>query len=92
MRRTTFLLSFGAAALGVIGGAACWAGPPYLTDDPEPVPYKHWEFYTFAQGDRTRHGNAVSGPAIEINTGAAPNLQLHLVAPYVYASQDGASA
>ncbi len=21
------------------------AGPPFLTDDPEPVEYKHWEFY-----------------------------------------------
>ena len=21
------------------------AGPPYITDDPEPVEYQHWEFY-----------------------------------------------
>jgi hypothetical protein len=21
------------------------AGPPYVTDDPEPVDYKHWELY-----------------------------------------------
>jgi hypothetical protein len=27
------------------------AGPPYRTDDPEPVDYQHWEFYTFSQGN-----------------------------------------
>ena len=30
------------------------AGPPFLTDDPEPVPFKHWEFYLFSTVDATR--------------------------------------
>ncbi len=27
------------------------AGPPFLTDDPEPVELNHWEVYLFGQGD-----------------------------------------
>ena len=32
------------ALLGVAGAAR--GGPPFVTDDPEPVDYQHWEFYT----------------------------------------------
>jgi len=28
-----------------------WAGPPFQTDDPEPVDFRHYEFYVF--GART---------------------------------------
>jgi len=31
------------AALGLVSDVAR-AGPPYSTDDPEPVAYLHWEF------------------------------------------------
>lgn len=86
-----------AIILGIIAGLAlfstpAFAGPPFLTDDPDPVPYHHWEFYTFSTGDRTRGNNTVSGPAIEVNNGVAPNLQLHLIVPYAYYSQSGSSA
>jgi len=69
-----------------------YAAPPFLTDDPEPVPLHHWEFYTFATGDRTRDGNDVAGPAVELNNGAAKNLQLHLVVPYAFTSSGSTSA
>ena len=26
------------------------AGPPFITDDPEPTDYQHWELYVFSQG------------------------------------------
>ena len=29
-------------ALGLL---VAWGGPPFVTDDPEPVEYRHWEFY-----------------------------------------------
>jgi hypothetical protein len=58
---------------------AAFAGPPFLTDDPDPVPYQHWEFYTFISRDRQGGFSATSGPAIEVNNGVAPNTQLHLV-------------
>jgi len=62
------------------------AGPPFLTDDPEPVDLHHWEFYVFGQGDRTAEADGYSAPDFEFNYGVAPNTQLHLVAPVAHAS------
>ena len=28
----------------LLGQIVAWAGPPFVTDDPEPVEYRHWEF------------------------------------------------
>jgi hypothetical protein len=66
--------------LGFPRPAAC--GPPYLTDDPEPVDYLHWEVYlaTMFTADGGWSGTA---PHVEVNFGAAPNLQLHVIAPLV---------
>jgi len=55
-----------AAAMAAFSPSAVIAGPPFQTDDPEPVPYQHFEFYTFSigtavRGDpraRRRHGNS----------------------------------
>lgn len=65
------------------------AGPPFLTDDPEPVDLHHWEAYLFGQGDRTVDANSVTGPAIEFNYGIAPNTQFHLLAPLASISTPG---
>ncbi len=70
------------AACGIAEGAA-WAGPPFLTDDPEPVELDHWEFYVAMQYRHEHGGDALVAPAFEFNYGAAPDLQLHLVAPFV---------
>ena len=75
-----------------LSSISVWAGPPYLTDDPDPVPLHHWEVYTFATRDRTRGTDSVVGPALEVNNGVAPNTQLHLVIPQTYAAQGGTSA
>lgn len=73
--------------------AASFAGPPFLTDDPEPVPFNHLEVYLFSTVDAMRKQTDVMGPAFEFNVGALPNLQVHLVIPMVYASPaDAASA
>jgi hypothetical protein len=62
--------------------APAFAGPPFQTDDPDPVPYKHFETYAFELSDGTRAGGTVLElPAWEMNWGAAPNLQLHIVVP-----------
>jgi hypothetical protein len=60
------------------------AGPPFQTDDPDPVDYHHFEMYAFSLSDGT--GKNAGGtdwfvPAYEVNYGAAPGLQLHLVLP-----------
>ena len=65
------------------------AGPPFRTDDPEPVEYQHWEMTAFSQG--THVAGATSGilPGYEVNYGALANLQLHAVIPVGYARAHG---
>jgi hypothetical protein len=84
-RRLSVLLAFAVAS-----AAGVRAGPPFLTDDPEPVDLNHWEAYAFGAGDRTAGANAVTGPALELNYGIAANTQLHLVAPVASVSTPGA--
>jgi len=33
------------------------AGPPYVSDDPEPTDYKHFEIYSFGNGTTTNAGS-----------------------------------
>ena len=66
--------------------ATVFAGPPFLTDDPEPVPFKHWEAYLFSTVDATRKSTNGTGPAFEFNVGALPNLQVHLIIPLAFDS------
>ncbi len=68
------------------------AGPPFLTDDPEPVEWRHWELYIFGQGDRSLDGNAVSAPAIEFNYGIAKDTQLHVIGPVANVTASGSSS
>jgi hypothetical protein len=59
------------------------AGPPYVTDDPEPTDTGHYEIYAFAGGTSTRAGlDGKSG--IDFNYGGAENLQLTAVIPLAY--------
>ena len=67
------------------------AGPPFLTDDPVPVDLHHWEFYVFSTFDRAPDGTDGVGPALELNLGAAPQLQLHLVVPWAWSRPQGAA-
>jgi hypothetical protein len=61
-----------------------FAGPPFFTDDPVPVDYKHWEYYissvsTFQPGAWTG-----TSPHFEVNYGLVPNVQVHLLLPMNY--------
>jgi hypothetical protein len=78
------------AALLSLSAIPAIAGPPFRTDDPEPVELGHWEIYGFTAGTHVRGdtGGALAG--LEVNYGAAPNLQLHLVAPLAFDSPAGA--
>jgi hypothetical protein len=58
------------------------AGPPFQTDDPEPVELGHYEFYMFAASDSTPVETDPTGPAFEFNWGALPNTQLHAVVSF----------
>jgi hypothetical protein len=79
-----------AASFFLIASAAN-AGPPYLSDDPEPTDYQHYEIYSFANGDVGDNG--IGGEAgIDFNYGATPDLQLTAVLPLGYARPNDAPA
>jgi hypothetical protein len=60
-----------------------WAqGPPFQTDDPVPVDYRHYEFYIFGGADGTPAEMDSTGPAFEFNWGAVPRVQLHAILPW----------
>jgi len=70
-------------------GMACLAfpvlaGPPFMTDDPEPAEYRHHEFYVATQQTRTADGRTGTAPHLEYNYGVAPDVHLHLIVPYVF--------
>src|SRR5258707_4574161 len=56
------------------------AGPPYVSDDPDPTDYKHFEIYTFSSGTATR-GDIGGASGVDFNYGAAPDLQLTATVP-----------
>src|ERR1700712_3742108 len=75
-----FLLGVFAA---VIAAGPALAGPPYVTDDPEPTAEGHYEIYLFAGGSTAQDGSGGAG-GIDFNYGAAPDLQLTAVLPLAW--------
>ena len=61
-----------------------FGGPPFRTDDPEPVDYKHWEFYTATEYQNDKGALSGTAPHFEVNYGVIANLQLHLMVPNAY--------
>jgi hypothetical protein len=57
------------------------AGPPFQTDDPEPIDFRNYEFYAFTSLSRTALETNTVGPAAEFNWGALPNVHLHVIVP-----------
>jgi len=76
------------AALACLPQGAA-AGPPFLTDDPEPTETGHWEIYApFIEAEGL--GADFEGAAgVELNYGAAPDLQLTLGVPIDYMHASG---
>ncbi len=77
------------AIVGILLGAfiitsPLLAGPPFRTDDPEPVEYQHWEFYVATQYANDKDGVSGTAPHLELNYGVAPNTQLHLLVPAAF--------
>ena len=60
------------------------AGPPFFTDDPQPVDFKHWEFYISSINSLHPDNWSGTSPHIEVNYGLIPNLQVHLLLPMNY--------
>ena len=73
----------------VVFNASAYAGPPFLTDDPEPVEYQHGEFYVFSTLDATKGATTMQAPAFEFNYGIAEETQVHIIAPLTAFASDG---
>jgi hypothetical protein len=67
-----------------------FAGPPYVSDDPEPTDHRHWEIYIFATGGG-RQGETAADAGVDLNYGAAKDLQLTAVLPLSYDRAGGAT-
>lgn len=69
------------------------AGPPYATDDPEPVELHHWEIYV-ASLDQWSRASGWSGtaPHLDINYGVLPGVHAHITSPIVWVKPPGAPA
>lgn len=64
-----------AGALVLPAGSA-QAGPPFVTDDPEPLDLHKWEINAALTGIAAGSGGTAALPLIDANYGLAPNLQL----------------
>src|ERR1017187_10872318 len=74
--RTTHVL-----AVLVLASTGALAGPPFQTDDPQPIDYRNYEFYTFGAADGTGLETDTVTPGFEFNWGALPNVHLHIIVP-----------
>jgi hypothetical protein len=77
-------------ALLALAASTAFAGPPFQTDDPEPVDVHHYELYLATQQTLASGGRSGTMPHIEFNYGAAPNLQLHVIVPRAFSHASGA--
>jgi len=79
--------SFGIVAATILTlSCPALAGPPFITDDPEPVDLGHWEVYGFSAGTHIQGDTSGTLGGVEVNYGAAPNLQLHIIVPLAFDS------
>jgi hypothetical protein len=67
------------------------AGPPFLTDDPQPVDYMHWEFYVSSQQQFSDNSVDATLPHFEINYGIIPDVQVHLIVPMKYTKRESST-
>ncbi|HEX7668206.1 MAG TPA: hypothetical protein VF395_01415 [Polyangiaceae bacterium] len=65
------------------------AGPPFVTDDPEPIGHRHWELYLASQTSHEPWVWSGTAPLFEANYGVVPNVQLHVIAPLAFSAVAG---
>lgn len=84
MKRTLFLTVF-----ALLSAACVFAGPPFKTDDPEPVASGGWEFYLFSYVEQNNPKTDGTLPGVEVNYGFLGDFQAHLIVPAGFYSSDG---
>ena len=72
----------------LLSATPAFAGPPFVTDDPEPTDFGHWEIYSFVAGSHIASGT--EGEAgLDINYGVATDVQITAEMPVDFASHEG---
>jgi len=66
-----------------------WAGPPFVTDDPETPPWHGWEINIPLTLERTRDEREIEMPLFDLNYGYKPNVQLKLEFPLLSVDRVG---
>jgi len=61
-----------------------FAGPPFNTDDPQPVDLNHWEYYISTMNTFHEEVSTGTSPHLEVNYGLIRNVQVHLLVPLNY--------
>jgi hypothetical protein len=61
-----------------------FGGPPFNTDDPEPVDFQHWEYYISSINTSQYSVWSGTAPHFEVNYGLVSNVQVHLLLPVNY--------
>ncbi len=64
--------------------AAAAAGPPFVTDDPEPTDYGHFENYFYSTATEMDGKSAGTAFGVEVNYGALPDVQISGAIPFDY--------
>lgn len=87
MKHSAVAVAVALAALALPTGAS--AGPPFLTDDPEPTDTGHWEIYAplfEAEGSGDEFGGALG---VEINYGPVRDVQITVGLPAAFTHEGG---
>lgn len=83
------IASLWALLLGALSTSSVLAGPPFITDDPQPVDFHTWEINYGLTYQHAAGASAGSLPSLDMNYGVYPGVQLHLQPQAAYA-QGGA--
>lgn len=78
----------GLAVIALMASVSAWAGPPFVTDDPEPVERFHTEVNVATQATRSGSGQ-VGTLGAEANYGCAAETQCHIALPGAFAGSLG---
>jgi hypothetical protein len=76
------------SAIWFLAVSSAQAGPPFVTDDPEPPSPGGWEINVPFILERTRHKTEMDAPLFDVNYGL-PNVQLKLEIPVKVVHEDG---
>jgi hypothetical protein len=89
MTQQNLLRACFAIILSLTATTQAWAGPPFLTDDPEPTENGHWEIYAPLLEGEGNGANFEGSTGVELNYGAAPDVQITLGLPVAVSHDSG---